>query len=161
MTNNDLVRIYKVLSRLMAEGRKFTLNVNFQYFVARNFKNLQPEIETINALLAHSPRFAEYEKKRIAKNVEYAETDDNGTAITREGRYVIKPDKVSILDQEVKAIQEEYKEELELREKQIQAYNEFLEKDNDIALMTVKKSDLPGGILALDIIDIIELIEED
>jgi len=148
---------------LIEQHRKIKNSVKFSYWLAKNRKRIQPEIESLEEAIESSRRYKEYdmERARIAKF--YADKDKNGKPIIQNSSYVVI-EKLNEFNSELNILKEKYKDEVEKRDKQIEEYNNLLEEEIEFEGFKIKLEDLPDGIEPVFIevlMDIDLLIEPD
>jgi len=148
---------------LIEQHRKIKNSVKFSYWLAKNRKRIQPEIESLEEAIESSRRYKEYdtERARIAKF--YADKDENGKPIIQNSSYVVI-EKLNEFNSELNILKEKYKDEVEKRDKQIEEYNNLLEEEIEFEGFKIKLEDLPDGIEPVFIevlMDIDLLIEPD
>jgi len=148
---------------LIKQHRKIKNSVKFSYWLAKNRKRIQPEIESLEEVIESSRRYKEYDMERVRIAKFYADKDENGKPIIQNSSYVVI-EKLNEFNSELDILKEKYKDEVEKRDKQIEEYNNLLEEEIEFEGFKIKLEDLPDGIEPIFIevlMDIDLLIEPD
>jgi hypothetical protein len=137
----DLVRLWQ----LIEHHRQIKHNVKVSYFLAKNHKRLQPEIEALEEAIKTSKNYRQYdiERARIAKF--YADKNENGEPIIQNSSYVITQ-KLDDFNSKLNLLKQRYKEEIEKREKQLQEYSNLLQEEIEFDGHKIKLEELPNEI---------------
>lgn len=154
MRNHELINLYQSLDKL-----KLLEGVEFAYFMAKTKQKVRLEMENIDKAQEPSEDFKRFELKRIEMCKKHAQLDDKNNPIIKDNNFILK-DKAEF-DKEMEALRIEFKEIIESGEKQVNDYNEFLQKENAIDLGKISKSDIPINISGEQMDIIINLIKED
>jgi hypothetical protein len=121
--------------------------VTFAYAVARNIKKLNSEMESIRK--ARGDKYNEYDDKRIELARSMSKKDGDGNPIMIGSNFTI-PD-VKEFERKLEKLKEKYK-------KEIDEYEEFLDKDSDIELHKIEMDDVPTDISAEQMTGIFDII---
>jgi hypothetical protein len=153
MTRNDIVQLNGGLISV-ADLR----GVKFSYAVAKNKSIIKAEIEALEASVAPSEGFVEFNNKRIAICMDMCAKDDDGQPIIVDGNYT--SDDEGAMMSKVKELQEEYKDVLSDRDDQLKRANSLLEEEIDINLYKVSVEYIPEDITPSQMESIFLIIEE-
>jgi len=159
MTNSKLVDLYRALSEL--KGLK---GVKFNYGISKNFAILDSELNSIKAGLEVSDEYKLYDEKRVELCKEYSKKNESGEPMialdqaTNTTKYIIANQ--TGFDAALAELNKENKEIVDARTKQIEDFNQFLEKESTIALYKIKLEDVSPDITTEQMINIYPLIEE-
>jgi len=131
---------------LIEQHRKIKNSVKFSYWLAKNRKRIQPEVEALEEAIEPSKSYREYDTERARVAKFYADKDETGKPIIQNASYVV----IKQLDEfnnELNLLKERYKDDIEKREKQIEEYNRLLEEDvEEFDGFKISLEDLPDGI---------------
>jgi len=154
MTKGKLLKLYTTLQQLSN-----VRNTKFAYFVMKNLKKIEPEVDIIKELRVPPKEFSEYEKDRIALCRKHAElTEDNQPKIKPNGSYEIRnKDK---FDKEIKKLKGRHKNAIEAKENKDKELIDFLKEDVEIDFYKIKFENLPE-LNARQLIILDELIIEE
>lgn len=138
--------------------------VKFSYAISKNLNLLKPEIEAIEKTLELPEKFKEFDQARVALAERYAEKDEKGEAKKEKSengseQFVMEDTKK--FDKEFEVLKKEYKEVIELREKQIEEYTKLLTEESEVILHKVKLDDVPSEITTKQMAGIYEIISEE
>ena len=147
--------------------------IKFAYSLAKNKKAIEKEMDALQEAIAPSKEFAEYDKKRIELCNQHAEKDETGKAKMEvvgysivggqkkeESEFVFTEENRKIFRKELEVLRKEYKEVMAARDKQIEEFNKFLEKENDFKPYVIAYKDIPEDITSGMMNSIIELVGE-
>ena len=136
--------------------------VKFAYAVAKNKKLIEEEVEALNEGLNPSEKFKEYDEKRVELAKEHAEKDEDGNAVMVGEENIKSFDikDIAKFTKDLEKIQEEYKTELEARDKQLKDYEKLMDEDTKLELQKVKLENVPEEITGEQLELISEIIEE-
>lgn len=140
MKKFELLRINDILVKAMNYK-----NHEFAYGVFKNkqiVENLLHEFDFFNNV---SPKYVEYENKRVDLCKVTCKKDPNGMDIIINGRYEIENQEE--FQKGLQLLQDEYKDEIKIRDEQVAILNMKLQEDMDTPqFVKVKKADLPKEI---------------
>jgi len=112
-----------------------------------NDERIQSNVKAIREIAKPSESYAEYEQKRHDIISKYADVDGDGNIILQDNRWVIfKEGTKDLAVSEMNALNDEYKDVLELRIKDIEEYNELLESEVELNIHMVSIDDIPDAI---------------
>lgn len=140
MKRRDLVELWKMMD--LYKGSK---GVKFAYFLVRNKKKLQPEIEALEESLLPSEAFKGYDTERVKLAEFYSDKDPNGNPIVQNSNYIIN-EKQTEFDTELASLKEKYKNVIDEREKQITDYNKMLDEEVEFDGFKINLTTLPEEI---------------
>lgn len=158
MKKSEIIELYNGLSGVLG-----LVGVTFGYSVNKNLAIIKPEIEALQKALTPSEKFLEYDAKRVEIVKKYAKKDEKQEFVLFDvgGRKSFDvAGQEEAVENEVKPLKEEYKEAIELNEKQMKEYNELLDKEAKIDLYKVKLENLPKEITGEQQKSIFAIIEE-
>lgn len=162
LTNIEIITLHQGLSNASEIGG------NFGHAVGRNLSKLEKEVESIKKQLKASKQFLKFEEEKRKIHEKFAERE-NGSAKTmavegsrnNERMWVLDKTKSVEFDAAIEKLKDTYKEAIEERDRQIEEYREFLEKESDFVFepymikeSTMKDkegnvySDITGGIIS-------------
>lgn len=133
--------------------------IRFCYGVARNTIIVDREIEVFQTTIKASNDFIEYDTKRIELAKECAKKDDKGEPMIKDNSYILENQKE--FDRKIELLKKDYKEAVEEREKQINAFNDFLEEESNVNLYMINFSDVPENINVGQMVGISCIIKHD
>lgn len=157
MKNKDILTLNEALKSLNLKGAKFA------YVVARNIEVLKPEITALVEAAKQSDEYKEYEAKRVEICKEHAEKDENNEPVLINKGTVSEEYKIAdqkSFEASLKKLNDENKEVIRAREKQIEEFNSLLEENKDINFHKVSLKDVPDEITSQEMASIISIIEE-
>jgi hypothetical protein len=140
MKRRDLVELWKMMKEY--EGSK---GVKFGYFLARNRKKLQPEIEALEEAITPNETYKTYDIKRVKLAEFYSDKDSNGSPVIRNSNYVID-EKLDEFNTELASLKEKYKTVIDDREKQIIDYNKMLDEEAEFDGFKIDLNALPDEV---------------
>jgi len=132
--------------------------IRFCYGIARNSVIIDREIEVFQTTTKASKEFQEYDTKRIELAKEMAKKDEKGNPVIKDNAYV--PENQKAFDKKIEELKGEYKEAVEAREKQIDDFNEFLEKESGVKLYMINFEDVPKEINAGQLMGLMPIIQD-
>jgi len=122
--------------------------VKFAFSIFKNRKKLENQIEEdktiFEEILKPSDGFKEFESNRIDLCVKHSEKDDNGNPITENDQYKIID--MDLFNSELNNLSELYKNDIDIRYKQVSEYNKIMEEDIVIDFVKVDYNDLPEDV---------------
>lgn len=133
--------------------------IKFCYCVARNSVIVDREIENFQTATKASKEFQVYDEARLKLAQEMAKKDKDGKPVIENNSYV--PENTKEFDKKIEALKAEHKEAVEKREKQIEEFNEFLEKESDVKLYMINFSDIPESINAGQLMGIMSIVSDE
>ena len=140
------VKRVELFGLLQALGTLGNLSgVKFAYALIKNKKKIQAELDTLKETVKPSNKLQEYENKRVELCKQYCEKDKEGKPVIKNNSYSGLDVNVKF-DAEIKKLKEEYKTELDNREKQVKEYNKLLQEKVEIELHKIAVDDLPKDI---------------
>ena len=142
---------YQIVDLAEAFMRIGKLNIvstkKFSYALVLNDERIQSNVKAIREIAKPSESYAEYEQKRHDIISKYADVDGDGNIILQDNRWVIfKEGTKDLAVSEMNALNDEYKDVLELRIKDIEEYNELLESEVELNIHMVSIDDIPDAI---------------
>lgn len=154
MDKNDTISLYNGIHSVMG-----LVGVIFGYALNKNLEIMRPEIEALQKAITPSEKFIEYDKKRVEIVKKHALKDEKGDFIVNASGYDVG-DNISIVEEEIKPLNEEYAKAIKDREDQIKEYNKLIKEDSSIKLYKVKLENLPKDITGEQQKAIFPIIEE-
>lgn len=159
MTNTNVLELHNVLL-----GLKGLKGIKFNYAISKNKALLDAEVKSIHSALDMSDEYKAFEEKRIELAKEYAKRDDTNTPLeernpqTGQTKFIMKDQQA--FDVAFKVLSDENKELVDARKKQIEDFNLFLDKENELSLYKIKLEEIPEDITTEQMVGIYPLIEE-
>ena len=139
MKNKEVITLSNQLSTL--SGLK---GVALSVAIVKNKKLLDAEKDALTEGVKATEKYNEYDTKRIELAQKHAQKDEDGKPKVEGNTFVMED--MEAFNKELDVLREEYKEELDARDKQIEEFNELLEKESSVELVQVTKEDLPEDI---------------
>ncbi len=133
------------LWQLIEHHRKIKHSVKVSYFMAKNRKRIQPEIEALEEAIEPSKDFKQYDTARANLAKYYADKDNNDRPIIHNSSYVITT-QLDEFNKELEVLKESHKDTISKREKQLKDYNEFLDEEIEFDGYQINLEDLPKEI---------------
>lgn len=152
MKNKELLELYEFLHKINLKG------VKFSYAIAKNISIIKPEVESLQKSIDMTEEYKEFDAKRIELAKKHAKKDKNGEPLVVDKNYV--PENEAELEKKFAVLKEENKELVEARKKQMDEFNELLDKQNDVKLYKISIKDIPEEISSQQMTQIFQLIEE-
>jgi len=140
MKRRDLVELWK-----MMDLYKGTKGVKFAYFLVRNKKKLQPEIEALEESLSPSEAFKGYDTERVKLAEFYSDKGPTGNPIVQNANYLIT-EKIDEFNTELTSLKEKYKSVIDEREQQITDYNKMLDEETEFDGFKISLAILPEEV---------------
>ena len=145
INRKDLVRIYSVFTNYNK-----SVDPLFSFFISRNLKYINDEIETIREFESNTlptSEFFEFEKKRDELYYEYALKNDDGSITTdNNGQPLFDQESAKIFKEKFDEIRNVYKDVLDVREKNFQTYNDLMNESVDLEILQISYHKLPKDI---------------
>jgi len=160
MKRRTLLDLWNTIMKL----EEFKSNIKFSYFIARNKMLLKKEIELLMEVQKPSDDFLAFDNKRVLLLQKYADKDKNGKTqfCTQSNQYFLTTNREQF-EEEFSKLREEYKDVLDIRDKQMKTFSEMVEEDIQVQLMKIKLSHLPTEIepVVLNVFMEADLVEDD
>lgn len=155
MNNKDLQVIFVSIKDLDIG------NAKFKYFVWKNKKLIQDELEIIEKSLVISDEFKKYDSERVELCKTHSNKDESWEAIMINNSFDIIDKWLFTID--MKELQEKHKETLEAYAKQIEDYDKLLNEETQLELVKVWDDNIPDELeqKVLDVLIRLDLIKED
>lgn len=157
----------KNLAQTLEDLKKINLSGKIAYAIAKNRKLIETELEVLNETVKILPDFEAYEKERITLLESHASKDESGKAIieTTIGQDGKPSSSYKIENQEdwekaIKELQEDHKEAIETRTKQINDFNALMEEESNIDFYPFTEDQIPDNATASEIYTLLELIDK-
>ena len=151
MTKAELLSFYRAMNTLgNATGAKFS------YAVTRNLNALKGEVDAIQSALNPTEKFTEYDNKRVALAKEHSKKDEQGKPLIEGNQYVVE----DTFDVAFEALKEEYKEEIDARQKQIEDYQALLDEEIEVDIFVLSQENLPDTISVAQVNALFPMIKE-
>ena len=155
LKRKDVVRLHNTLMAV-SEFAKGEL----AYAVVRNLKKLESEILAIAKLEPEIPQeLREYESARITIVEEFAEKDENGTAVIKNNNYTIPEEVRADFDTKISELQAKYAPIIDSYKNLYDEYIKSLEVESDVDTYEIKQAHLSSDITASQIKDLSVIIE--
>lgn len=125
------------------EGAKFT------YTIIKNIDLLEKEIKKISETIKPTNEYDEYEKKRTELCINFCKKDQDNNLIYKNTENGKEYD-IDTLDpkwiEAIEKLKEEYQTTIDERNKQIEQYNNLLDKDADIKFDKMNFDKIPENV---------------
>lgn len=162
--NKDLLRFRKGFENLA----DVEAHIGFTFKIVKNLRLVEAEIEIFDELIKPTDEYKEkYQKpfEEIAK--QHCEKDKGGNPIVRKHEqtgnsyYSFISEEKEIFNEKVKALEEDkdVKPIVEKRKKQIEKYEQLLEKPSTVKFFKIPESELPSKMTPAQLNMIFELVE--
>ena len=138
-------RILMDVWRMINRQRGQIHGIKFSYFLAKNRRRLQPEIEALEEIIKTPLKYQEYDTERAKTARSFADTDSEGNPIINQSNYVIT-EKLTEFNEALNKLKEKYKEHIDARQRQIKEYDEMLEEEIEFDGYKITLSELPEKI---------------
>ena len=152
MLKKDLFTLHESLTSLAK-----IKSTKFGYFVLKNLKIIEPEIDTLREMGKSSEGLRAYEKKRVGLCVELSEKNEDGTPKVVNNEYVILD--METLNTRLLTLRSEHKDDFDAEELKLKDLNVILQDEIDFELYKIKLDSIPDGLSAEDLLALDELIE--
>jgi len=156
MKLRDLSGLIEAIERILSNSK----NIIFNYHLIKYKVAMKVELENIKTVTQPSPRLIEYETKRITICEKYANKDDAGKPITKDGKYIgleNNPD----FQKELQEHMSKYTDVITEYNQQQKEIAELLNKEISFNLPKIPLSIIPNNeISGSDLEIIFPLIEE-
>jgi hypothetical protein len=140
MKKFELLRINDLLVKAMNYK-----NHEFAYAVFKNKQLIEDFLTELDFFNNVPPRYVEYENRRVELCKHTSKKDENGMDLISGGRYVIENQEA--FKNQMDILHTEYKEEIDIRDAQVEQLNLILQQDMENPIfIKVKKEDLPPEI---------------
>ena len=142
---------YQIMDLAEAFMRIGKMNIvstkKFSYALVLNDERIQSNVKAITEIARPSESYAKYEQKRHGIISKYADVDGDGNIILNDNRWIVFKDgtKETAVD-ELSSLNEEYKDILDARNKDIEEYNELLDSDVELNIHMVDLDDVPEEV---------------
>lgn len=161
-THKDLLGLFQTFQ---AVSQLESTSVAFSYAVAKNLRRIRQECNDIMAATKPSPRFIEYDKKRLDLCKEYAKKNHGDDPVIENGEFVFEGESKEQFHAKLLELKLEYKDALDEREAAVEKQNTFLSDEADkeflASLHRIKLSQVPSGIRSAQLEQLLPLIIED
>ena len=162
MKNRQVVELLEVFTNI-TKSRKYD-GVEFGYFVIKNKRSFEKQVEILNELVSPLEKFSEFEQKRVALLTECA-TNEEGKVQTQDlgqgkAQYLLQEDKKEKFVKEIGELQNEYKEVIEKQTQKYKEYEDLLDRETDIEIKKIHKKSIPSNIEISDLEAMFDLIED-
>jgi len=157
MLKKDLFSLNETLNTLVK-----IKSTKFGYFVLKNLKAIEPEIEILRKMGDTSDGLKEYEKNRVSLCTELSEKNEDGSPKTETGadgrtQYVIS--NMEKLNEQLNALRASHKEDFDAEEAKLKEFNTILQEESGVEFYMIKLDNIPDGLSAEDLLALDELIE--
>jgi len=145
MKKSDVMKLWSLFNSLGdTKG-----SIKFIYFIAKNKQILKSEIESLQEVskLSVSPRFLEYDEKRVKLNEKYCDKDDNGNPIIVDNMYSLSKENSKVVNKEIEELKKEYKNEIDIYIESQKELNRFLESEVELNLEKIMLTDLGSNLI--------------
>lgn len=119
--------------------------VKFGYARAKNKKLILAELELLDASIKEPVKFSEYDKERVELCKKYCKKDEKGNPVIKDQTYVGLKENIKFMD-ELKKLQEDFKEVIDERNKQKQEYEKLLDEEIELNFHKILLENIPSDI---------------
>lgn len=153
----DLLELWKLIDDL--KGTKY--NIKFSYFLAKNRRKIQSEVESLDESVKPSEEYKIYDAERANLANRFSDKDSDDRPIIVNSNYMIT-EKLAEFNKEIDTLKEKYKKVINERDEQIEGYNKMLDEKVEFDGHTIKISEMPDQLDAasLEILMDVNLIDE-
>jgi hypothetical protein len=116
--------------------------VDFAYTVFKNKRLIENKLMEVDFIKNVSQEIIEYENIRVGYCNQYSKKDANGNPIIENEIYLIEDDKKEEFKSKMDELYEKYKPFIDVRQKQIEMFNEKMNKEIDFEFIKLKKEQL-------------------
>lgn len=141
VTRRELAELWK----LIEHHRQIKYTVKVSYFMAKNRKRIQPEIEALEEAIEPTEAFKQYDKARSNLAKFYADKDTNDRPIIQNSNYVIKA-QLNEFNTELEVLKTTHKDTITKRKQQIEDYNKLLDEEVEFDGYSINLEELPKEI---------------
>lgn len=124
LTNERMVAFWNMANALVGNSPgaiQEKIPKRFAYAIARNMDKLEKKVKAFEVLVRNDAEYQEYEKKRMALIIEFADKDKNDKPVTLgKGIYQVKERELEF-NEKLEELNEKCKDALEDHEKDLQA----------------------------------------
>lgn len=136
MKRVEFVKIFNDLSSI-----KDIDGVKFGYALAKNINIMKSEVETMQSSLNPTPKFQEYDRKRVELAEKFSKKNEDGTPEIIDNAYKIQ--EITKFNTELEKLQGNYKEEIDAQNKKIEEYNSLLDEEIAHEFFKLKLENIP------------------
>jgi hypothetical protein len=143
LTRNELAGIARVLNSLNG-----SYSIKMKYAIKKNKDFLKNEVDAIDeASITNSKRFKEYDEKRMKIVDECGEKQNGQFKFLPDGKSVtIRDDKKEYFAKTLSVLQEEYKDGIDERNKELKDFENFLKEQVEIEVFKFSNDIIPDDI---------------
>ncbi len=156
--------LYKLKQALESLGN--IEGVTFAYAIVKNLKLLEKEIEILEEVRKPSEEYLEEFQPQVDELVKkYSKKDESGNPeqvqVPGQGSVIqVDPDNKIEFEKEFAVLEEENRELVDIRMKQLTSFNDLLQQDLEIELVMLTKEDLPKDIKVVELHGISDILED-
>ena len=132
--------------------------VKFLYAVAKNKVKISRECKALRESIQPSEEYVKYDNERLEICRNLAEKDKDGNPVMIGNSF--KDSNQKKFDKELTKIRKNYNGAIEERKKELEDFEKFLDDKTDIELHLVKTENVPEGINAEQMSNLIEIIDD-
>lgn len=138
----DLMEAFTRIGKMQVESNK-----KFSYALILNDDVLKSQVEAVMKIAEPSPEYAEFENERTKIIEKYAELDGDGKVVLKDNQWVVfKEESKEEAIEALNKLNDENKDILDKRNKDIEEYNEILDTEVEVNITTVSIDDVPEKI---------------
>lgn len=157
LKKNDISNIYQVLSNLKGNyvnKLKYAIKKN-KDFLEESFAQIKTRSEIVNE------QFKIYEQKRLDLIREYAVKNEFGQIVRESVDEVrIKKDKFNEFNEKVNELANEYKDAIQLRQKEVNDFNVFLQEEVEVEVYKFSNDLIPDDVPQQDYEKLFPLLKD-
>jgi hypothetical protein len=154
---NDMLTLWNLLNKITKAG--VDSGRIFKIFVAKNLLVLKPEIQLIEENFKAPEAALAYDEEKRNLLIANADKDSNGAVIFNKDNTfnISNPDKVKIVNEEIKVLKEKYADILSEVEKLNEEWKVYAVQSQELNLMAIHESNIPDNIDIHDLTILMEL----
>jgi len=144
LKNSQILDLVEGISRINNMDLGDDVSKKFNYALILNDNNNRPIAKAVIEVSNPSETYAEYEKKREELILDYCIIDDDGNPVLTDDKWIkLNPDTRDEFNDKLEILNNEYKDVLAQREKDLQDFNSILNTEVEVDIITVPIDDVP------------------
>lgn len=134
--------------------------LKFKYFVTKNRRILNEEVEAMKEILKPSEEFQKYEKDRISYCMSKAAKDVSGEVVWDIPNQLPKYEDPQEVQKYVIELAKQNEDILKKQEEQEKENQKFLQEKVEVPVLTISQSELPLSITMTQLDSILDLVQD-
>lgn len=153
----DLLELWKLINNL--RGTQY--NIKFSYFLAKNRKRIQSEVEILDETVKPSDAYTIYDNERASTANRFSDKDPDGKPVIVNSNYMIT-EKLEEFNKEINNLKEKHKNVIDERDKQNEDYDKLLDEEVEFDGYAIKMCEMPDRLdaVSLEVFMDVNLIDE-